>query len=389
MSQDSTNSQDRGRRRPDPVSATDADSLLGARRAEKTVTPEAHAIDEDRAATSREEESLQTNEVLSIEETQNPVDTETTDESSSNEARFADEVDYSTDEFVGSTEETAENPDSVVVAQEPNTVATETDTPATAENATPADLSDVRAKAVEDKPALLKLRATIMAVAVPLAIFALSARAIASTAFLWLEYHRPGFPEDSYGFSTEERMRYGSYGVNYILNWAPSSYLSDLRVTPKTKLFLGTEVQHMTDVKHVMLAGMLLAAFFVLAAIISSRTLTHRSPGTIRKSLFVGSLITLIAMITLGVLAALGWDTFFTNFHHVLFPQGNWEFRMSDSLIRLYPPQFWVDAGIAFAALAIALTALMLVLTWPGKNRRARAKLLRDFRDEQKKRLQG
>lgn len=250
-------------------------------------------------------------------------------------------------------------------------------------------LVTAREKAVQDRPTLLKLRAVLMTLAVPLVIFALAARAIASTAFLWFEYHRPGFPADDYGFSTEERMRFGSYGVNYILNWAPSSYLREIRVNERTKLFLESEVEHMTDVKVVMLTGMALAAIFLVAALLSARTLTYRSPGTIRKSLFTGSLLTLLLMLTLMVTAFLGWDAFFTNFHHVLFPQGNWEFRMSDSLIRLYPPQFWVDAGIGFATLALALTGILLALTWPSKNRRAKAQLLRDFRDEQRKRLQG
>lgn len=359
----SSDSQDRGRLRTDSATATDAESLLGARRAEKSIeaneTPQENEEPQENIA---EHDDMLGEEPDTVESaTEEPSEqADTAEENQAQTLSRKDRVEVSEDSLPDSQETVAAN-----------------------------ELAEARAKAMEDKPRLLKLRAAIIALAVPLAIFGLAARLVSSTAFLWLEYHRPGFPADSYGFSTDDRMLYGSYGVNYILNFAPSTYLSELRVSPKTKLFLQTEVDHMTDVKHVMIAGMILAIVVVLAALMSSKSLTHRSPGTIRKSLFTGSILTLVLMIALGVLAGLGWDSFFTNFHHVLFPQGNWEFRMSDSLIRLYPPQFWVDAGIAFAVLAVVLIILMLAATWPGKNRRARAKLLRDFRDEQRKILQG
>lgn len=39
--------------------------------------------------------------------------------------------------------------------------------------------------------------------------------------------------------------------------------------------------------------------------------------------------------------ALLFFVQFFTTFHHVLFPQGNWEFEASSTLIQLYPLTFW------------------------------------------------
>ena len=76
-------------------------------------------------------------------------------------------------------------------------------------------------KPLPNAPRLLKLRAALITAAVPLLSFMIAIRAVASAPFLWLEYRRPGFPEDSYGFDLAERMRLGSYGLDYVTNLAP------------------------------------------------------------------------------------------------------------------------------------------------------------------------
>lgn len=94
---------------------------------------------------------------------------------------------------------------------------------ASAPESTPAaERAEAREVAVDDKPRLLGLRRALIALAVPVLTIMLAVRAVASPAFLWLEYHRPGFPADSYGFDTQERLRLGSYGLDYILNFAPT-----------------------------------------------------------------------------------------------------------------------------------------------------------------------
>lgn len=247
--------------------------------------------------------------------------------------------------------------------------------------------AEAREIAVADRPKFLKLRIFIMALAVPLTILTLAIRAVSSSAFLWLEYHRPGFPADDYGFTTDERMTYGSYGIHYILNFAPSSFLSSLHTAHGSKLFLESEVGHMSDVKHLMLIVMVAATALFLLALLCSRSLRVRAPGVIQKSIFAGSILTLVLMVALGVLGTLGWESFFTNFHHLLFPQGNWTFRRSDTLIRLYPPQFWIDAALAVAAMTLALTLLAMLLSWPTKFRRALARKRADERLELRRRL--
>ena len=246
-----------------------------------------------------------------------------------------------------------------------------------------AERAAAREDAVEDTPRFLKLRATLIALTVPLTVLMIAIRAVASAPFLWLEYHRPGFPEDSYGYYLVERMRLGSYGVDYINNFAPREYLA--RVTTgadNTLAFTEAEVNHMHDVKWVLLIATVAVAALFLVTLFSSISLRERAPGTIRRSLFTGAWITLGLIAVLGVVGFFGWEWLFTTFHQVFFPQGNWEFSVRSSLIRLYPPQFWIDAAIAVAVLVAAQITLLLVTTWPTKYRKLKAERRRQERQE-------
>ena len=246
-----------------------------------------------------------------------------------------------------------------------------------------AERAAAREDAVEDTPRFLKLRATLIALTVPLTVLMIAIRTVASAPFLWFEYHRPGFPEDSYGYYLIERMRLGSYGVDYINNFAPREYLA--RVTTgahNTLAFTEAEVNHMHDVKWVLLVAIIAVAALFLLTLFSSISLRERSPGTIRRSLFSGAWITLGLIAVLGVMGSFNWEWLFATFHQVFFPQGNWEFSVRSSLIRLYPPQFWIDAAIAVAVLMAAQITLLLVATWPTKYRKLKAERRRQERQE-------
>ena len=66
----------------------------------------------------------------------------------------------------------------------------------------------------------------------------------------------------------------------------------------------------------------------------------------------------------------------------MFFPQGNWEFSVRSTLIRLYPPQFWIDAAIAVAAIVAVQIVILLVATWPTTYRKLKAERRRQERQE-------
>ncbi|MDQ7034574.1 MAG: DUF1461 domain-containing protein [Anaerolineae bacterium] len=109
------------------------------------------------------------------------------------------------------------------------------------------------------KPLMTILRLYIV-IAVPVLLVIGSVRLVMNTQFLNFEYNRAGFPEDRYGFSTEDRMEYGQYGISYLLNDSDIAYLADRTLTGDVcyppqdtacSMFSDRELGHMEDVKVV------------------------------------------------------------------------------------------------------------------------------------------
>ncbi|GAB3563849.1 hypothetical protein GCM10027405_19060 [Arthrobacter alkaliphilus] len=230
-----------------------------------------------------------------------------------------------------------------------------------------------REQAAKAKPIAPRIFQVLLAVFYPVVVLVLAIRAVASPLFLWVEYYRPGFPGDGYGFNADDRMTYGSYALDYLSNWSGPRYLGELVNQNGEKLFKEGEVSHMADVKTVMLSAFGAGALMIIICIIAMIYLRKRSTGGIRRGLFAGSIITLVLILGLATLAVLGWQQFFTDFHHVFFANGTWTFALDDTLIRLFPGQYWMDSGIAIAALVFVTALLTLIFTWPTRRRRGLA----------------
>lgn len=230
-----------------------------------------------------------------------------------------------------------------------------------------------RDEAAAAKPVLPRVMQVVVAVFFPVILLGAAVRAVTTPLFLWAEYHRPGFPADSYGFSTEDRMTYGSYTMDYILNWAPARYLGDLVNTDGDQLFLDSEVGHMADVKAVLSTGFVVATVLAILALAACVYLARRYPGGVRRALFAGAVATLLLAVILAVAGVLAWETFFTQVHALFFADGTWTFRFDDTLIRLFPAQFWIDAAAVVGAIVLLGSVLTLVLTWPTRARREKS----------------
>ncbi|MGW9552341.1 TIGR01906 family membrane protein [Citricoccus zhacaiensis] len=231
-----------------------------------------------------------------------------------------------------------------------------------------------RDEALEGPSTAPKVLQVLLAIFFPIVVLIAAVRAVASPLFLWIEYHRPGFPADGLGFTTEDRLTYGSAGMDFLFNAAPPRYLADLS-HQGNRLFTDTEVSHMADVKLVMLISMAVGAVLGLLCIVFMIVLARTAKGGIRRSLFAGSVWMLVVLIALAVLAVLGWEQFFATFHSLFFADGTWTFQATDALIRLYPNQFWMDAGIGIAALVLVTLIVTLICTWPTRRRRHESRL--------------
>lgn len=236
------------------------------------------------------------------------------------------------------------------------------------ESITDADIDEEVAKS---KRGISRFLTVLIAIFTPVLLTVAAVRIVASPLFLYVTYWRPGFPADPGGFDLRERLLYGSYGTDYLLNLADSRYLSQLAPGGEA-LFTEAEVSHMTDVKLVMWYAMLIGVVLLALTLLFFLLLRAWRPGGFARGVFAGAWVTLGLIVAAAVLAILDWQRFFTEFHRLLFADGTWTFSADSALIRLYPEQFWIDAGIWIVALLVIFSLIALLATWPTKRRRAR-----------------
>lgn len=217
-----------------------------------------------------------------------------------------------------------------------------------------------------------RIAQTLLAILAPIVLLIGVVRLVASPVFLWLEYHRPGFPADQYGFSTDDRLHYGSAGLDFLFNASGARYLQQLQAGG-APVFTDAEVSHMVDVKVVMLITMAAGVVLAVLCTLLIAYLVKNSSGGVRRALFAGALWFIVAVLVLAVLGVIGWEGLFAGFHQLFFADGTWTFAANDGLIRLYPGQFWIDAAIAIALLSLLVAVVTLLATWPTRRRREAA----------------
>ncbi len=202
-----------------------------------------------------------------------------------------------------------------------------------------------------------------LVVAFPLLLVLLAVRLVMSPLFLQIEYNRTDFPADPYGFTREDRFTYAPYALDYLLNGAGIEYLADLQFADGTALYNANELRHMRDVKtvtQIAFGGALIGGIVAAAA---AFYLYWRGEGRLRHALFVGALFTVALIVAIVILAVFNWEFFFVTFHQLFFQSGTWYFPTSDTLIRLFPEQFWFDAAIVIGSLTLGVSLLVLALT--------------------------
>jgi len=120
-------------------------------------------------------------------------------------------------------------------------------------------------------------------------------------------------------------------------------------------IYIERELTHLEDVK-IVLQGVLrvfygAAAVFVLGGLIARM----RSWQDIYlEAIFLGGKITAGLLVMILLLTLVSFQALFTNFHLLFFEGGSWLFFYSDSLIRLFPVQFWQDIFLVFGILTLA-----------------------------------
>ena len=201
-------------------------------------------------------------------------------------------------------------------------------------------------------------------VLVPVVLILTNVRLLLTPLFVSVEYSTPGFPDDPYGFTREERVRLAEIARAYLFNDAGPEFLTDLRDPNGIALYNPRELSHMVDVK-VLVQGVvrLWAALAILLAGVGIAAWRYASSGTVWRGFNLGARITLFLMLALVGLLLLSFSVLFTGFHQVFFQSGTWVFYTSDTLIRLFPMRFWRDVFALLMVLTLVEAGLLLWVT--------------------------
>jgi integral membrane protein (TIGR01906 family) len=174
---------------------------------------------------------------------------------------------------------------------------------------------------------------------------------------------------DQFGFTPEERLALADATLAYLQRSEPAPeviyLLEELRLPGSdSPLYNESEISHMLDVKIV--ADGLKKVVWMAGVIVFGGLLFLLLRSETRvlgfKAIFQGGLLTTIILLGVAAFIGLAWNIFFVQFHELLFPPGTWTFSYSDSLIRLFPEQFWFDAGLIMSVLPLISGVITAVI---------------------------
>ena len=190
----------------------------------------------------------------------------------------------------------------------------------------------------------------IVPVAVPIVLCLGVIRFLLTPVFVKVEYRLPNFPDDEYGFSQQERLKYAQRARRYLVNEEGIEYLGSLTFADGSPLFNERELRHMQDVKVVLQVAFQYFWGAVLILVIGGVWSWRRGVlESFQKGLSRGGWLTVIGLICVLFLALVSFQSFFVVFHRLFFEGNTWVFRYSDTLIRLFPLRFWRDAFVVLA----------------------------------------
>lgn len=177
---------------------------------------------------------------------------------------------------------------------------------------------------------------------------------VATPTFIRHEYSKPGFPPADL-YTPAERQVLAEATLHYLRSRAGPEYLWDLSLEGWA-VYNPREVKHLVDVKVVMQAAFWLQACALLLAAVTIAILWRGAGGklAVLRAVYWGSGGLLLCVAAIGLLAYTSFDVFFVLFHRVFFQGDSWLFAYSDTLIQLFPVQFWMDAAAALVLPAIA-----------------------------------
>ncbi len=153
-----------------------------------------------------------------------------------------------------------------------------------------------------------------------------------------------------------ERLEFGNQTRRYLVTRDSLDTLRQLEFENGDPIYKERELSHLEDVK-VVIQG-LLRVFYISLVVFTFGG--YLAQGNKRQDEFLGAIsrggrLSAILLVTVLFFTLISFRALFTLFHRIFFEGDSWLFFFSDTLIRLFPMQFWQDVFLLFGVSTLAV----------------------------------
>lgn len=211
---------------------------------------------------------------------------------------------------------------------------------------------------------MTRLLKALIVLALPLFVTLGSARLLTTEQYLAFEYGKAGFPPDMFGFTQQQRLELATVNMRYVRDNLPDDTLANETLDGKS-VYSPREVTHMADVQSAFQTVWRALWIAIIVILLSGFVLWRNGQRIALASAIQSSGLLTVALIGfIALLALFAWQVWFDNFHLIFFEPGSWLFAYSDTLIRLFPLQFWMDATFTISVISLIGGLLLAFLGW-------------------------
>lgn len=210
----------------------------------------------------------------------------------------------------------------------------------------------------------IQILKTLFILLIPILILTTALRLLATDQYLAFEYGKATFPRDPFGFTYRQRFILASTNIHYVRAHLPNDELSK-QTLDGIPVYNTREVSHMADVRTVF-KGVLFTGkiIFLVLLLIALGLWQEGEQRVLGSAIQWGGLLTSAFILIMGLLAIFSWQSWFNTFHLFFFEPGSWLFSYSDTLIRLFPVEFWIDATLTISALGLIGGLITALVGW-------------------------
>ena len=210
----------------------------------------------------------------------------------------------------------------------------------------------------------IQILKTLFILLIPILILTTALRLLATDQYLAFEYGKATFARDPFGFTYRQRFILASTNIHYVRAHLPNDELSK-QTLDGIPVYNTREVSHMADVRTVFKAVLFTGKIIFLVLLLIALGLWQEGEQRVLGSAIQwGGLLTSAFILIMGLLAIFSWQSWFNTFHLFFFEPGSWLFSYSDTLIRLFPVEFWIDATLTISALGLIGGLITALVGW-------------------------